>query len=141
MEDRLAAVKTYALTVALYVDKRLDRHSTERVTVVIDARGGHGWRNLNAAQLLPFIQHLSALMLALFPQRLHAAIVFPIPSRFYWVWRLVRRCLDERTEAKIQPLEGPSTIDSPPPMAQMAVLLGAENAAFLEDFRKAGFLI
>jgi hypothetical protein len=140
MDERLASTVTYALAVALYVDRCLDRESQELVTVVIDARGGHGWRNLNAAQLLPFIQHLSKLMLTMFPQRLSRAVVFPIPARFFWVWRLARNCIDVPTREKICPLEGPSTIDSPPPMDDIANYLGRENALLLETKRKAGFL-
>uniref|UniRef100_A0A7S3KVW7 CRAL-TRIO domain-containing protein n=1 Tax=Amphora coffeiformis TaxID=265554 RepID=A0A7S3KVW7_9STRA len=140
MDDRLASTVTYATAVALYVDQCLERESMECVTVVIDARGGHGWRNLNAAQLLPFIQMLSRLMLTMFPQRLGRALVFPIPPRFFWVWRMARNCIDTATREKIHPLAGPSTIDSPPPFEQMAEYIGMENAQYLESFRKAGFL-
>ena len=140
MDDRIASTVTYALAVALYVNRLMDRDSTELVTVVIDTRGGHGWRNLNAAQLLPFIQHLSKLMLTMFPQRLYRALVFPIPSRFFWVWRMARNCIDVDTREKICPLMGPSTIDSEPPMEQIAEYLGRENAVLLEAKRKASFL-
>ena len=140
MDDRLASTVTYALAVALYVNMRLSRHSQELVTVVIDTRGGTGWRNLNAAQLLPFIQHLSKLMLTLFPQRLYRALVFPIPATFFWVWRIARNCIDLATREKICPLMGPSTIDSPPPMDQIAEYLGIDNALLLESKRKEEFL-
>ena len=139
MDDRLASTVTYATAVALYVDRCLSRETTECVTVVIDARGGHGWRNLNAAQLLPFIQLLSRLMLTMFPQRLGRALVFPIPPRFFWVWRMARQCIDPATREKIKPLTGPSMIDSPPPLEQMAEYIGVDNAQYLESFRRSEF--
>lgn len=139
MDDRIASTVTYALAVALYIDKRLDPEGDEKVTVVIDVRGGEGWRNLNAAQLLPFVQHLTRLLLTMFPERLYRALVFPIPSRFFWVWRMARNCIDPLTREKICPLMGPSTIDSPPPMDQIAEYIGSDNALLLESKRKAGF--
>lgn len=139
MDDGIASTVTYALAVALYIDRRLDRQGDEKVTVVIDTRGGHGWRNLNAAQLLPFVQHLSKLLLTMFPERLYRALVFPIPSRFFWVWRMARNCIDPLTREKICPLMGPSTIDSPPPMDKIAEYMSGENALLLESKRKASF--
>ena len=140
MDDRVASTHAYATAVALYVDAVLPRDDTELVTVVIDARGGVGWRNLNAAQLLPFIQLLSKLMLTMFPQRLARCVVFPIPPRFFWVWRLARTCIDPATRDKIVPLSGPGLIESPPPLDKMAEYIGRENALFLESFRQARFL-
>jgi hypothetical protein len=140
MDDRIASTVTYALAVALYIDRKLDRESDELVTVVIDSRGGHGWRNLTAAQLLPFIQHLSKLLLQMFPERLYRTLVFPIPSRFFWVWKLARNCIDPLTREKICPLMGPSTIESSPPMDEIAPYLSSEVVVRLETERKSRFV-
>lgn len=139
MDDRVASTVTYALALALYIDRSLDRESDETITVVIDARGSHGWRNPHAAQLLPFIQHLAKLMLTMFPERLHRAVVFPIPPRFFWIWRLARNCVDPLTREKICPLTGACAIESPAPMDQIAEYIGWENAVLLEDKRKTDF--
>jgi hypothetical protein len=76
----------------------------------------------------------------MFPQRLYRAVVFPIPARFFWVWRMARNCIDVATREKICPLEGPSTVDSLPPMDDIADYLGQENALLIEAKRKEAFL-
>lgn len=139
MDDRLMSYQTYALAVALYIDRKLARDSTERLTVVIDVRGGRGWRNPHAVKLLPFIKSTSLLLLALFPERMARTLVFPLPSSFAWIWKVVRRVLDPLTREKIAVLTGAAAIVSPPPIPQMTKHLSEEAAHFLEEERVAAF--
>lgn len=140
IDERLASLKVYSYAIAIYIDLLLDRNSEEKITVAIDVRGGVGWRSLHATKLVPFIQHTSTLLLAMFPERLHRAIVYPIPPTFAWVWRIVQRCIDPLTRDKICLLEGPATIDSPPPKQFMERYLGTEVVEMLEGDRIASFI-
>lgn len=140
MDDRLVSLETYALAIALYMDRKLPRDSGELVTVMIDARGGVGWRNLHAAQLIPFIQHTSELLLSMFPERLGRAIVYPVPWCLSWIWNVVRCCLDPKTSGKIHLLSGPAKIVSPPPHDQIVRYLDDELSNRIEAERIASFL-
>lgn len=139
IDNNLVSLETYALAIALYIDIKLDRRSMERVTVIVDVRGGLGWRNLNARQLLPFIKHTSRLLLTMFPERLARAIVYPVPPTFSWIWKIIRRCIDPKTREKICLLTGPATIISPPPNASMAQYLDHDVIALLESRRVEAF--
>jgi hypothetical protein len=140
MDDCSLNLKTYALAIALYIDRKLAPDSKERITLLIDVRGGVGWRNLNGAQLLPFIQHTCSLLLAMFPERLARSVVYPLPPTFEWVWKIVRRCIDAETAKDIAVLTGPAFIVSPPPSAKMAQYLDEKVIQHLEQERVATFL-
>lgn len=139
MDDNLVSLETYALAIALYLDRKLQRDSFERVTVMIDTRGGEGWRNLNAAQLIPFIQHTSKLLLSMFPERLGLSIVYPVPFALAWIWNVVRRCLDPVTAEKICLLTGPARIHSCPPYDQLVQYIDKELANLIEAERLSSF--
>jgi hypothetical protein len=140
MDDRLVALETYSLAIALYIDRKLRRDSRELITVVIDARGGIGWPNPHAAQLVPFIQHTSELLLSLFPERLGRAIVYPVPWCLSWIWTVVRCCFDPKTCGKIHLLGGPARVASPPPHEQLARFLSEDLSNRIEAERVSSFL-
>lgn len=140
MDDRLISLRAYALASALFIDRKTDPKSLECLTVLIDVRAGVGWRNPNGAQLLPFIQSTSSLLLSLFPERLAKCYVYPLPPSFEWVWKLVHRCLDPMTAEKIGVLTGPATINSPPPVEAMEAYLDTEVIEMLEAYRVSFFI-
>jgi hypothetical protein len=140
MDDRLASLTTYATAVALYIDRKLVRESTERVTLCIDLRGGVGWRNLHVVKVLPFIQTTTKLLLTMFPGRLERAVVYPLTPAFGWIWPIVKRWVDPLTAEKICILTGPATILSPPPVSQMVEYLDESIVALLEKARVADFV-
>jgi hypothetical protein len=140
MDEQLVSLTTYATAVALYIDRKLARESSERISVLIDVRGGEGWRNLHVSKLLPFIQTTTKLLIAMFPERLQRAIVFPLPPAFGWIWKVSKRCMDPLTAGKICLLTGPATIASPPPVPQMVEYLDASIVALLEKARVAAFV-
>lgn len=45
MDPSIASDGTFALCIAFYLERKLGRNSMEKMTVVIDVRGGHGWAN------------------------------------------------------------------------------------------------
>lgn len=140
IDERICKTSIYATALAIYLDRRLSRDDTELISVVIDVRGGRGWRNLNAASQLPFIQSTATLLLTMFPERLARAIIFPIPAGFVWLWTIASRVIDEKTRSKIGLLSGTATIDSPLPLDQIQAYMSSQAALHLEHKRKASFL-
>jgi CRAL/TRIO domain len=139
MDDKQAPLTVYALAVALYLDRKLARDSTERITILIDVRGGEGWRNLHAGKLVPFIRDTCKLLLSKFPERLARAIVFPVPMALRWIWTMVVPCLDLDTAGRICSLTGPARITSPPPSKEMAAYMDERVVDLLEKERLAAF--
>jgi hypothetical protein len=140
MDDGLVSLTTYATAVALYIDRKLVRESPDRISVLIDVRGGVGWRNTHVSKLLPFIQTTTKLLITMFPERLQQAVVYPLPPAFGWIWSVSKRCMDPLTADKICLLTGPATIVSPPPVDQMIKYLDERIVALLEKTRVAAFI-
>jgi len=114
---------TYSLAIALYLDRKLDRTSREKMIVVVDVRGGYGWRNLPALKLISFMKQTSKLLTNNFPERLQQFFVYPVPYALLWIWKVVKRFLDPATATKFCVLSGCADIDSDPPEAELMKLI------------------
>mmetsp|Transcript_56930 Transcript_56930/g.120863 ORF Transcript_56930/g.120863 Transcript_56930/m.120863 type:complete len:292 (+) Transcript_56930:224-1099(+) len=108
IDTKLADTSTYALALALCIDRALDRHSTEKVSLVIDVRPGQGWANISAIQLLPFMQSTSRLLCDLFPLRLDSCIIFPVPQMATFIWKAVKPFVGTDTIEKVYMVTGPA---------------------------------
>jgi hypothetical protein len=97
----LATAQVYALAAALYLDRRLSRHTTEKISLICDVRGGRGFANPTPWTLLPFIQATSSLLGKHFPERLRRMVLFPMPSSAVWVWAAAQKFLDTDTASKV----------------------------------------
>ena len=97
----LASASTYSLACALYLNHRLCRTTTEKITLLCDVRGGRGWANPTPWSMLPFIQSTSALLGKHYPERLAKFILFPMPSAAAWIWAAAQKCLDPNTASKV----------------------------------------
>jgi hypothetical protein len=139
MDDKLVKTTTYALAVALYLNRRCDRNGLERITVCIDVRAGKGWPNIHATRLMPFMKDTARLLLDLFPERLHRCLVYPIPPGFAWIWNIIKKVIHPVTRDKICPLSGANKIESPPPREQMLEHMSEEAADCLEKERVDSF--
>jgi hypothetical protein len=101
IDPKLANTSVYALAFAIYLDRALDRTSTEKVTLVIDVRSGYGWANIKAYHLLPFIQSTVRLLCDLHPMRLERCIIFPVPAVANFIWLAVKPFLGKDTVHKV----------------------------------------
>jgi hypothetical protein len=101
IDTKLANTSVYALALAIYIDRALDRTSTEKVTLVIDVRSGYGWANIKAYHLLPFMQSTIRLLCDLHPLRLERCIIFPVPTMANYIWMAVKPFLGKDTVEKI----------------------------------------
>jgi CRAL/TRIO domain len=139
MDDKLAKQSTYTLAVAIYLDRQVDRHAMDTVTICLDVRAGRGWPNTHAVKLVPFMKSSLKLLLPLFPERLHKCVVYPLPSAFFFLWTMISKCMDPVTAAKICVVSGKCTIEAPPPTDKLISHLGEEPALLLEPSRVARF--
>ena len=139
MDLNQAKASTYALALALYIDRKLNRSSTECLNVSLDCRGGRGWPNIPPLKQLPFIKTLLKLLLSMFPQRLHRCLLFPVPPPALWIFNLIKVGIDPYTAKRVQLLTGPARVVSEPPYKQMEEFLNPEVAKLLESERHAAF--
>ena len=134
-------VKTYSLAIALYLDRKLDRHDAyQTVTLLIDVRGGKGWPNPSPKTLLPFLKHTIHLLLEMMPERLHRAIVYPIPSAFRWIWSIVQRGMDAETADRCRLVSGAARISSQPPTKELSEYMSHDLVDAMEEERLATFV-
>ena len=108
IDSKLADTSIYALALAIYLDRVLDRNSTEKVTLVIDVRPGYGWANIKAIQLLPFIQSTVRNLCDLFPTRLNRCVIYPVPSIATALWKAVKPFVGKDTVKKVCLVTGPA---------------------------------
>ena len=135
IDTALASGQVYALSLALYLERRLRRDDEEKITVFIDTRPGIGWANISVLSLVPFIKHASRLLNDLHPERLRQAVVFPVPSVMSFVWnRLVRPFLDPDTADKIRILGGTVKVTARAPKG-IRRFLGEKNLVEMERRR------
>ena len=139
MDIKLAKASTYTLAVAIYLDRSCDREEMEKVTVCVDVRAGRGWPNTHVLRLIPFIKHCMKILLPLFPERLHKAVVYPIPPAFLHVWRMISKYMDPLTAERVCVIEGKCKIEAPPPMEKLLVHFGEEELERLEASRLKSF--
>ena len=139
MDERLAPLTVYSLALAIYLDQKLFRDSTERITLLIDVRPGQGWRNLHATKLVSFMSDTFKNLISKFPERLAIAMVFPFPSSFRWIWSIVKQVLDQDTAQRIMLLTGTVQITSPPPTDEMIKVIDGDVIEFMESERCSSF--
>jgi hypothetical protein len=88
---------------------------------------------------VPFMQQTTTLLLALFPERLHKCLLYPVPPSFLWVWNTISKVVDPLTREKICLMSGPNRIVSRPPFEQMFDHMDEDAAHHLEGSRVADF--
>ena len=139
IDMKLAKASTYTLAVAIYLDRSIDRQEAEKVTVCVDVRAGRGNPNPHVLQLIPFMKHSMKILLPLFPERLHRALVYPVPAAFFYVWKMISTYMDPLTVERVCLLEGKCKIEAPPPTEKLQIYFGEEELQRLESSRIEGF--
>ena len=135
IDTNLASGQVYAQALAIYLDRRLSRESEEKFDVFVDTRPGEGWGNISAYSLVPFIRHASKLLNDLHPERLHRAVVYPVPSVCAFIWnRLIKPWMDPVTADKIVLIGGSARMCSKLPKS-MRKIARANTLAEMERRR------
>jgi hypothetical protein len=140
MDLSVASDTAFALAIALYLERKLDRDSPETMTVAIDVRGGDGWANPRPQKLLPFIQQVAGLLEQNFPERLANCVVFPIPAIGTMIWKMARVFLDPSTAEKIHLVRGDARNSAPAPFGAMEEHVSRSVLAHMEELRCSSFV-
>lgn len=139
MDITLAKASTYRLAGAIYFDRSIDRGTMEKATLCLDTRAGRGWPNTHVLRLLPFMKECVKVLLPLFKNDLHKALIYPVPSAFTYVWRMISKYIDPETVERVHVLEGRCKIVAPPPTEKMQVHIGDEALEQMEAIRINSF--
>mmetsp|Transcript_12853 Transcript_12853/g.14503 ORF Transcript_12853/g.14503 Transcript_12853/m.14503 type:complete len:458 (+) Transcript_12853:208-1581(+) len=139
IDIKIADEAVYALCIALYLDKKLRRNSTEKIAVTIDVRPGHGWKNPPAKALIPFIKKVVSLLEMYFPERLSRSLVFPLPRAAAALWHFVKVFLDPNTASKIVIISGGASIDYKLPHGKFEKYIDKSVLERMERVRRASF--
>jgi len=139
IDDDICSLETYALAIALYLDRKADRYSLEKTTLTLDLRPGKGWKNISGMKLIPFIKAIIKLLLTIFPERLYKCIIYPLPFALKWIFAAVKVVVDPDTAKKLVVLSGGANMDSPLPLKQMMEHVSEEVAYLFEKVRLEAF--
>ena len=134
IDTTLANTSIYALSLAIYLERILDRRTTDQITLVIDVRSGHGWANIKAIHLLPFIQSTVRLLSDLHPLRLERCVIFPVPKVANMIWKAVTPFMGKDTVDKVRLISGPAGSNDGVPM-KLSEHLDDELIRKLEETR------
>ncbi|KAL7436692.1 hypothetical protein ACHAXH_009361 [Discostella pseudostelligera] len=134
IDTTLASTSIYALSLAIYLDRILDHRTTDQITLVIDVRSGHGWANIKAIHLLPFIQSTVKLLSDLHPLRLERCVIFPVPKVANMIWKAVAPFMGKETVNKVCFVSGPAGSNDGVPM-KLSEHLDDELIRKLEETR------
>jgi hypothetical protein len=134
-----ADAQTYALAIAFYVDKKLDRESMEKIVVSVDVRAGSGWANPPAKNVVPFIKKVVSLLERNYPERLSKCILFPLPSAATILWRMIRVFLDANTASKMIVISGGAGIDDKVSPEKFDNILDEAVHKRMEEIRSKSF--
>jgi hypothetical protein len=139
----IASAEDYVFCIACYLEQKLNRHSMEKLIIVIDLRGGYGWSNPTPYALIPFIKQVVGCLEQNFPERLIRSIVFPMPNAAYMIWNMIKKLhiLDPNTTEKIVLVPGYANRDSLPPYKKMEKLSGISKNVidYMETKRCSSF--
>jgi len=138
LDTTIVPATTYALALAMYLDRKLDRNHTEKVTVVIDIRSGKGWPNPSSVSLVPFIKMVVGSLNSYFPERLSRCILFPLPTTATLLFNRAKAYLDPDTATKIQVCSGAGSIDSAVP-EKVKSFIDSKSISIMERRRKSFF--
>lgn len=126
----------YTTAVALYLDCLLDRHTDDRVTILLDVRPGRGWPNPPALELVGLVRHVATHLQALYPERLQHCLLFPIPRPAIFIWNLCKVFLHPSVRDAVTLVAGnASSANSPLPRNELIHYVDEHIVDHCERFR------
>ena len=132
LDPQKASNELYTTAVALYLDRYLAAKANH-VTLLLDVRAGVGWKNPPALELTSLVRHLATHLHALYPDRLHGCLLFPVPRPAIWIWNLCKGLLDERIRSAVCLFPGGASARSPAPVSALSAHV---EEAFLQHCEK-----
>lgn len=136
----LATAEIYALTMALYLDRKFDREKHGSATVFLDFRAGKGWQNLPAYSMMPFIRIIAGFLHKYYPLRFDSCIIYNLPRSAMWIWEMVKPFLDRSVLESIIPIPGSSCHSALPPNDRLSELVDLDLLDKMERKRLSLFV-
>lgn len=136
---KVADADFYALAISFYLDRKFDRTSEEKMTVVIDVRAGEGWPNPLAVMMIKFAHTVAKQLQHRYPERLKSLVVFPLPFVAIGVWVAIKSVFHLAVMDKIIMVSGPADQDSPVPKEKLEGIIDPEILDTMEKLRKDNF--
>lgn len=140
IDQKLTSSGIYELTIALYLESKLDRECLQQGTLLFDVRPGVGFANPPALLLMPFIKSISKYLNQRFPERLYRCILYPLPRPALWLWHIASGLLDDNVVDRIKLVAGEAAIDAPPPNEDLAEYIDESVLEQVESARLAAFV-
>lgn len=131
----VAQADFYALALSFYLDRKFDRASEEKMTVVIDVRAGEGWPNPVAFMMVKFVRTITRQLQQRYPERLNSLVVFPVPWAAMGVWAAIKRVFRLEIMDKITLVSGPADRAAALPKAKLDDSIDAGTLDMMEQFR------
>lgn len=132
---KVAQADFYALALSFYLDRKFDRSSEEKMTVVIDVRAGDGWPNPMAVMMVKFAHTVMRQLQQRYPERLESLVVFPLPWAAMGVWSAIKRVFRLDILDKITLVSGPAETTSPLPKEKIEGLIDPDILDAMEQLR------
>eukprot|EP00667_Euglena_gracilis_P016645 EG_transcript_17450 len=82
------------------IDQVATATDLNRVTIIIDTRGGPGWPNPSPKTMIGFFRLANQVLNANYPERAQRLIIYPIPSALVSMWSMCSLMLDSVTRKK-----------------------------------------
>mmetsp|Transcript_7520 Transcript_7520/g.8638 ORF Transcript_7520/g.8638 Transcript_7520/m.8638 type:complete len:265 (-) Transcript_7520:373-1167(-) len=140
MDSKIADPAIYALAIAYYMAFSVDRNSMEKITVMLDVRGGNGWANPAALNIIPFIRSTTGMINNSFPERLNKLLLYPLPRLSLYIWEMIKVFIDKDTVKKIVLISGGARITSKPPDNKLSKYVDEKALKQIEEARLSLFI-
>jgi hypothetical protein len=141
LDRKKAPAEIYSLALGLYLDRKQNRESLDLFSVMLDVRGGKGWANPPAYNMMPFIKSAATLLHQHYPERLDKLIVYPLPRPALWIWHMVKPFLDVSVVLSAHLIGGKDTSAAPPPNDKLAEFVDLSILEAMEKHRLSTFTL
>ncbi|KAL3937206.1 MAG: hypothetical protein SGBAC_007633 [Bacillariaceae sp.] len=141
IDRKVASAAIYANAFAFFLDMNLDRSSDEKVTILLDVRGGEGFPNPSPKTMLKFINTVSRVLEFNFPERLEKLIIFPVPMLARGVFQPIKVLMPGKTVSKINLISGSANRHAPLPKTALEKYIDSKVLDKTEAVRLGCFKI
>jgi hypothetical protein len=132
---QVAQADFYALALSFYLDRKCDRASQEKMTVVIDVRAGEGWPNPMAVVMVKFVRTIVRELQLHYPERLHSLVLFPVPWAAMGIWAAIKAVFRSEMLNKTTLVSGPADRAARLPKEKLVGLIDESVLDLTEQFR------
>lgn len=99
--DSKKAPELYFKALCCSIDEQLSGSEFQRITVLLDVRGGAGWPNPKPHELLPLLRIATRQLPLHYPGVLHRIILYPVPVAAALFTRMALAFVDSITRSRI----------------------------------------